>query len=236
MIMPFKRSLALLLMFLASCAEGEYQVPYVSGTEVTVLRDFVTHDSPRGRMYDLATDGPAFVAAAADGWVRFIEDQNTTEGSGDNNYVWIEHPYPFCQDPSDSARADWPGKPANYDQTCKPCRRGYCNEWTIYAHMAPNSVTGQGGFFAGLSEDDWVTAGQPIGIEDDIGVSSLGDHLHWHVFRGQPDWEPEDSQGGGHYEGLYSGPRPELHTRVCTTQGKQYMVRHRTYTSAACPS
>ena len=49
------------------------------------------------------------VVAAADGWIRFIVDSNTGHTTG-NNFVWIEHPAPYCQ----AAGVTWPGKPANY--------------------------------------------------------------------------------------------------------------------------
>ena len=228
------------LSLLVGCAVGEYQIPYRAGTVVKPFKDFVTHNSPPAKMYDINTKGFAFIAAAADGWVRFIEDGNTKSGEGlpadqlgNNNYVWIEHPYPYCQDPDDPRRANWPGKPANYDQTCKPCNKAYCNEWTLYAHMAPKSVTGTGENSANLSVDDWVTAGQTIGVEDDIGIATTGDHLHWHVMVANPDWVPTEN---GDYEAQIVGPgRPELIPVVCTSVGKRVMWRNVEYTSAPCP-
>ena len=157
------------MLLLAGCAQGEYRMPYENGTVVEVVNDHVTHSSPKAYMYDIKAQNPtpAAIVAAAPGWVRFIDDSHE-EPTNDNNYVWIEHPYPFC--PVDASRANWPGKPANYDATCIPCDRDFCNEWTTYAHMTKNSVRVD----AGLSEGDWVEAGDFLGYEDEVGWA-----MHW---------------------------------------------------------
>src|SRR5688572_12620970 len=49
-------------------------------------------------------------------------------------------------------------------------------EWTKYSHIAHDSASVD----AGLSEGDFVRAGQFLGIESDIGCAS-GDHLHFEV-------------------------------------------------------
>ena len=143
-------------------AFGTYRMPYSSGIEVKVSRDFETHN-PIGR-YDLKAKpneflgyGPFPVVAAADGWIRFIEDQNSGSDPTDDNFVWIEHPYPFCQPPA----VTWPGKPADYDDTCIQCLGDFCNEWTKYAHVAKDSVT----VHAGRSVGDFVSAGTLLGLE-----------------------------------------------------------------------
>lgn len=190
------RSAAPLFVLALACAEGEYRVPYVDGTHVRVAHDFLTHSTPDARMYDfVAVGGFGIVAAAAPGWVRFIEDghsENSTSGSIPQNYVWIEHPGRFCQDANDPERATWPGKSRDHDRTCVPCERprGYCNEWTVYAHMVQGSVTGLPPFGAGLAEGDWIEAGQPIGNEGDVGFA-FGQHLHWFVAVIDPDVEPD---------------------------------------------
>lgn len=215
------------------CAAGEYRLPYEDGTTVTITADFVTHGGPQASMYDMvASPSPGRLVAAADGWVRFIEDGNSTGGSGNNNYVWIEHPSPYCQDPSDRARATWPGKPANYDRTCEPCRRAYCNEWSVYAHMSPGSTTGTGPNEAGLSVGDWVTAGTFLGIEDDIGFTT-GVHLHWHVAVIDPDWTP--SVNGDYEAFLDEGTRPERIPVVCTAADRRVLWRESAYTAVPCP-
>jgi hypothetical protein len=166
-------------------AFNTYRLPYADGTTVSVSRDFTTHE-PEGR-YDLNGQGgaPYSIVAAADGWIRFIVDDQTGHGEGDNNYVWIEHPNPYCQ----PANVTWPGKPADYAQTCIPCSNNRCNEWTKYSHMATGTTTDD----AGLSVGDWVTAGTFLGIESDIGHAT-GSHLHWQVTKINPD-NPIDSEG-----------------------------------------
>jgi murein DD-endopeptidase MepM/ murein hydrolase activator NlpD len=217
------------ISLMVGCAEGEYRMPYANGTVVDVANDHVTHSSPKAYMYDLVAQNPAPVAvvAAAPGWVRFIEDSHE-EPTNDNNYVWIEHPYPFC--PVDARRDDWPGKPSNYGSTCIPCDREFCNEWTTYAHMTKNSVRGD----AGLSEGDWVEAGAFLGYEDDVGVASE-EHLHWHVAVIPPDTQPT-------YNGYYleyvesTGVQPEVIPIVCHEGGRSVLWRTGTYTAAGCPA
>jgi hypothetical protein len=232
-------TVALVLVLASACADGRYRLPYTDGEQVLIRRDFVTHSSPRAHMYDMEAVGhQKQLRAAASGWVRFIEDGNDRRGEGNNNFVWIEHPYPFCQDPADPARATWPGKPASYHVTCRPCTRRYCNEWTVYAHMAHRSVTVGPGSSAGLSEGDWVEAGQLIGVEDAIGgagtPSAPWQHLHWHVARISPDWTP--SANGDYESHLLSGRRAELIPIVCTGEGNRVLLRNRVYAAAPCPS
>ena len=217
------------IVLLTGCAQGEYRMPYANGTIVEVINDHVTHSTPKAYMYDIKAQNaaPAAIVAAAPGWIRFIEDSHA-EPTSDNNYVWIEHPYPFC--PVDAGRADWPGKPHDYDSTCIPCERGFCNEWTTYAHMTKNSVRGT----AGLSEGDWVLAGDFLGYEDDVGEAS-SDHLHWHIAVIPPDTEPT-------FNGYYldyvndSGKQPEVIPIVCHEGGRSVLWRTGTYTAAGCPA
>jgi hypothetical protein len=157
---------------------------------VKVWQYFETHD-PWGR-YDLHAEsgpnggGPPFtVVAAADGWIRMIQDFNSGGEGTDNNYVWIEHPYPYCQ----GAGVTWPTKPADYDQTCIPCLGAFCNEWTKYSHVATNSVTD-----AGRYEGEFVVVGMPLGQEGSVGTEQQ--HLHWEAARLDPD-NPISDQGGG---------------------------------------
>jgi hypothetical protein len=217
------------ILLVAGCAQGAYRMPYENGTVVEVATDHVTHSSPEAYMYDLVaqTAAPVAIVAAAPGWIRFIEDGHE-EPTRTNNYVWIEHPAPFC--PVDTSRADWPGKPADYDSTCIPCEREFCNEWTTYAHMTKNSVRGD----AGLSEGDWVDAGQFLGYEDEVGDAS-GVHLHWHVAVIPPDTVPT-------YNGYYldyvetTGLQPEVIPIVCHDDGRSVLWRTGTYTAAGCPA
>ena len=93
-------------------SNGIYRIPFANGTEVTITNDHFNH-CPRGRI-DMVGNNGSSIVAAADGWIRFIEDDNTQQcDCGEtfclNNYIWMEH--------------------AN-------------GEWTKYTHMQTNSVPG----------------------------------------------------------------------------------------------
>lgn len=216
-------------VLLAGCAQGEYRMPYESGTVVDVLNDHVSHSSPHAYMYDIQAQNAAtpVIVAAAPGWIRFIDDSHE-EPTDDNNYVWIEHPYPFC--PVDPSRADWPGKPSNYNSTCIPCDRDFCNEWTTYAHMTKGSVRGD----AGLHEGQWVEAGTFLGYENQVGDADIGEHLHWHVAVIPPDTQPT---WNGYYWNyvVATGVQPELIPIVCHAGGQSVIWRFGIYTAAGCP-
>ena len=228
-----KRSTMAVLMgtmvLLGGCAQGEYRMPYENGTVLDVVNDHVTHSSPKAYMYDIKAQNPtpATIVAAAPGWVRFIDDSHQ-EPTNDNNYVWIEHPYPFC--PVDASRANWPGKPANYNSTCIPCDRGFCNEWTTYAHMTKDSVRVD----AGLRVGDWVEAGTFLGYEDEVGEATIGDHLHWHVAVIPPDTQP--TYNGYYLDYVDAGHQPEVIPIVCHQGGRSVLWRFGTYTAAGCPA
>lgn len=217
------------ILLLVGCAQGDYRMPYEDGTIVEIINDHVTHDSPEAYMYDIVAQNasPAAIVAAAPGWVRFIDDSHQ-EPTQDNNYVWIEHPYPFC--PIDANRADWPGKPNDYNSTCVPCDRDFCNEWTIYAHFVKDSVRVN----AGLSEGDWVEASDFLGFEGDVGEAT-GVHLHWHVAVIPPDTVPDFN---GYYLGYVNdtGKQPELIPIVCHQGGASVLWRTGTYTADDCPA
>lgn len=91
-------------------SEGIYRIPFADGTDVEVTNDHFNH-CPRGRIDMVGTNGSSIVAAA-DGWIRFIEDDNSQQCDCSetfclNNYIWMEHPN---------------------------------GEWTKYTHMQNNSV------------------------------------------------------------------------------------------------
>jgi murein DD-endopeptidase MepM/ murein hydrolase activator NlpD len=188
-------------------------------------------------MYDMVdNEPPGFIVAAAAGWVRFIEDSHSQSGTGlPNNYVWIEHPYPYCQDPQDPQRAAWPGKPQNFDQTCIPCNKAYCNEWTVYAHFLTGTVTDASVFGAGLNVGDWVEAGQYLGMEGAVGHTDGVPHLHWHVAVLDPSITPDEA---GYYQDWVNQPGvsdPELIPLVCHADGTTLLFTNGSYTAAPCP-
>jgi hypothetical protein len=207
-------------------AFGTYRLPYADGTDVRVYQDFTTHN-PLGR-YDLKgkNGGPYSAVAAADGWVRYIMDSNIGHQTGDNNYVWIEHPAPYCQ----AAGVTWPGKPADYGQTCIPCLTDRCNEWTKYSHMSPDSTTVD----AGLSVGDWVTAGTFLGYEDDIGHAT-GDHVHWEVAKLDPAHPFSDSANGWTWDWSGGGwvGSPNVLPSICGVGLLNAGDRH---TAGPCPA
>lgn len=155
-------------------AAGTYRIPYPDGTKIWVYHDFDSHD-PRGR-YDFEglPKGHHRVVAAADGWIRFLEDRNewSDREQPHNNFIWIEHPYPYCQPEG----VTWPGKPEDYEEACVPCDREHCNEWTKYSHLVKGSASG----VAGLAVGDFVRAGRLLGYEGDVGYA-IRVHLHWEV-------------------------------------------------------
>lgn len=97
-------------------SNGIYRIPFNDGTVVDITNDHFNH-CPRGRIDMVAEGAINYIAAAADGWIRAIEDDNdemcdcTSTFSCPNNYVWIEHPN---------------------------------GEWTKYTHMVENSVSSLG--------------------------------------------------------------------------------------------
>jgi murein DD-endopeptidase MepM/ murein hydrolase activator NlpD len=207
-------------------AFGKYRVPYEDGTEVKVSDDgdFETHN---GR-YDLdgQNDPPYTIVAAADGWIRSLVDTNEENPDEDphthNNYIWIEHPYPFCQPPG----VNWTTKPADYDETCIPCLGRSCNEWTKYSHMRKGSSTA-----AGRVVGQFVSAGVPLGIEGDVGHAN-GEHLHWAVSKmGSPAGMPDPD---GNMPNCCAGDwvfAPFVLPSIC---GVGVMKEGMTFTAAPC--
>lgn len=63
-------------------------------------------------------------------------------------------------------------------------------EWSQYTHMDQGSVSA-----AGITLNEWVTAGTPLGTEGTVGCST-GDHLHFEVSRPFDPAIPFDTIGG----------------------------------------
>src|SRR5262245_42598780 len=71
-------------------SSGIYRIPFANGTEVEVTNDHFTH-CPRGRI-DMVGNNGSSIVAAADGWIRHIEDNHTQQCDCSvtfclNNYV-----------------------------------------------------------------------------------------------------------------------------------------------------
>lgn len=227
------------LVLVTACTERPYRLPYVDGTEVTITADHTDHQTPAEKMFDFrATHPRQFLAAAAAGWVREIKDTGDSSAST-NNYVWIEHPLDYCRPVDDVASG--PAPPSD----CRTCSRGVgkCNEWTLYAHMEQNSVRG----FAGLTEGEWVEAGQRIGIESDVGFTPCaagnttplcGRHVHFTVFTFDPDAISAQNVPtvNGDYESYADTlGRPELVPLFCTAAGLRFPNTGDTHVAAPCP-
>lgn len=148
-------------------SEGLYRVPYENGLNINMGSDVWTHNPP-GK-YDMwADDADKKIVAAADGWIRGIQESFDTAcfvNNGGmitccwqlNNYVIMEHPN---------------------------------GEWSGYTHIQEGSATDQG-----ISLNDWVNAGTAIGVEGNVGCSS-GRHLHWEVSRPADPTNGFQSVGG----------------------------------------
>lgn len=136
-----------------TASKGVYRIPFADGTDVVISSDHVEHGTDSNIAIDMYSKaaGSRVVVAAADGVIRFIEEDNSAKLDCDDlaysdkktNYVWIEHP-----------------------QT---------GEWTKYSHITKNSATGFGRFVG-----ETVEAGDPLGWEGDVGCAS-GVHLHFEV-------------------------------------------------------
>ena len=236
--------LGIFVVSVSACTRTPYRLPYVNGTEVQITQDHTTHTTPEEKMFDIrATTQRQTLAAAKSGWVRYVKETGNSSAAT-NNYVWIEHPLDYCQ-PSGSAP---PGN-GGLATTCKTCSKGLgrCNEWTLYAHMEQNSVSA-----AGVSVGDWVTAGQPIGIESDVGKTFCapgvttplcGRHVHFAVWKFEVDsalakptdlFNPKDDDGDyEEYAEMYG--RPEVVPLFCTAQGLRYPRQNDVHIAANCP-
>jgi hypothetical protein len=193
-------------------SKGVYRIPYADSTKVRVNRDHNTH-TPKGR-YDMGGQGGGTyrIAAAADGYVRYIEDRfdkrldcngpDNEDRSDDlpasekkNNYVWIEH--------------------AN-------------GEWTKYSHMAKGSSSAKDK--ANLKVGKFVMAGAYLGDEGDVGCAG-GDHLHFEV--GVPKASGGITSVGGFLTDNTGNKRNRI-PRICGIDGGVFAAG-RTHTARKVP-
>ncbi|WP_299488968.1 hypothetical protein [Acaryochloris sp. IP29b_bin.137] len=233
--------------------DGLYRLPYADGVDVEVTQDDLTHRTPAMNMFDFAgVATEQILVATAPGWVRYFEDENEVGGTANNNYIWIEHPLDYCQTSSSEAIG------STTPTTCKPCPKGLgkCNEWTLTVHMRNRSITSAPPLGAGLSLNEWVVAGQPIGIEGAVGVvfknnmrCSDGDfavdplcgrHAHFNVFVFDSDVPVENQipTVNGDYEEYAKqlSERPERVPAFCTQAGLRFVRKGEVHTAAPCPN
>lgn len=153
-------------------SKGRYRLPYQNGTGVRANNDHTSHPSSLNRIDMGGTGGgPYNIVAAADGWIRIIEDDNT---------LWCPsatagNPNP-CSGFSSSVCCE------RDDTSCNAgCRNNYVwiqhpnGEWTKYTHFPTNSVSGRG-----HEEGDFIQAGTVLGQQGQIGFAG-GPHLHFEV-------------------------------------------------------
>jgi hypothetical protein len=163
-------------------SQNVYRIPYANGTNVKVGRDFVTHN-PFGRIDMHGKGGGTHrIVAAADGFVRYIQDGRTKNQWPErlfrntrdclNNYVWIEH---------------------------------VNGEWAKYSHMEFGSTT----ITAKLKEDQWVAEGTYLGDEGKVGCASR-DHLHFQIYKIGTNPEIDPNHGDFDYHINDEGERVKL--------------------------
>lgn len=151
-------------------SKGRYRLPYANGTTVRASNDHTTHPSALNRI-DMSGRNAAnyAVVAAADGWLRLIEDDNT---------LWCPNADPGDPDPC-AGQANCCERD---DASCNSgCRNNFVwiehpnGEWTKYSHMRTGTVTANG-----HSLNDFVQSGEVLGTEGKVGFAG-GDHLHFEV-------------------------------------------------------
>jgi murein DD-endopeptidase MepM/ murein hydrolase activator NlpD len=151
-------------------SKGRYRLPYANGTTVRANNDHTNHPAALNRIDLGGRNGSNYViVAAADGWLRIIEDDNT---------LWCPNADPGDPDPCEGV--------ANCcerdDVSCNAdCKNNFVwiehpnGEWTKYSHMRTGSVADNGHM-----QDDFVQAGEALGIEGRVGLAG-GNHLHFEV-------------------------------------------------------
>jgi hypothetical protein len=92
-------------------------------------------------------------------------------------------------------------------------------EWTKYSHIATGTAT-----LFGISVGDIVFAGQPLGVESDVGQAS-GDHLHFEV--AVPNDSANALDSGGYIRGDNRIPQ------ICGVDGN-VLIGGATYTATGC--
>lgn len=153
-------------------SKGRYRLPYQNGTKVRANNDHTSHPSSLNRIDMGGTGGgPYNIVAAADGWIRIIEDDNT---------LWCPGPTP--SNPTPCAGFSQSVCCATDNAACNAnCRNNYVwmqhanGEWTKYTHFPNNSVTGRG-----HQVGDFIQGGTVLGQQGQIGFAS-GPHLHFEV-------------------------------------------------------
>jgi murein DD-endopeptidase MepM/ murein hydrolase activator NlpD/Fe-S-cluster formation regulator IscX/YfhJ len=168
-----------------STSSGIYRIPYADGTVVDVWQDHHTHGGSKDRI-DLNAGTGSEIVASAGGWIRFIRDLNgDTSDRGDG----LAHDGVTAQDDA-LEHACLNNDPDDLNDPPNPIV-GSCSqynnyvwiehpngEWTKYSHFGTGTVQ----IDYGWEIDDWVDAGEVLGLEDDIGAAQgnpSASHLHY---------------------------------------------------------
>ena len=167
---------------------GIYRIPYGDGTAMSVGRDHHTH-TPIDR-FDLNAGQGTPIAAAASGWIRAIVDRHgmfpnpgdSVDINGAQQADSLEH---SCgnNDPANTVV----GSCATYNNYVWIEHPN--GEYTKYTHFGTGTVQLPPPAGFGWAVDQWIEAGQVIGLEGDIGQATSGDgvspafHLHFEVAR-----------------------------------------------------
>jgi hypothetical protein len=195
-------------------SDGIYRIPYADGTDVLVTRDHHTHSPARDRIDMTAGEG-ALIVAAASGWIRGIVDHhgespNPGDGLAADGVTpqddSLEH---SCLNNNPDPEADPPEPPNPIIGSCGDYNNYVWiehpnGEWTKYTHFGTGTVQLPPPAGFGWSEDDWIEAGEVLGLESDVGAArggggvNPGFHLHTEVARpNNPDDDLAWSTNGG---------------------------------------
>ena len=226
-------------------AKGAYRMPYDDGIEVEITRDHTNHgnnDPANGTlgvrnrmdMVGLPRGAPHLLVAAADGWVRLIDD---------SNLLW-------CPNSPTNDPAICDGEPNCCERDDPTCNSGCANnyvwmehpngEWTKYSHPRVGSVT-----LLGPDVGEFVAAGTVLGIEGKVGLAS-GQHLHFEVARPRQrigTYDPEDTSDPNHpidpdgfleFDGEVTDPSYHRDNRVIFFCQLGLLLDNDVVTSVAC--
>ncbi len=215
---------------------GIYRIPYADGTLVGVNNDAHNHNNA----YDMSAGVGASLVAAAGGWIRAIVEHNGNDPNPGDGLDALGNPYadgPAGDSLEHACLSNDPGNTVPAGTSCGDYNNYVWiehpnGEYTKYSHVGTGTVTD-----AGWSVDDWIDAGEVIGLENDPGAASCGGcgpegrayHLHWEVaFANNPANDLQWSVLGGF---IQNGSR--VPARVCDIPDNDLLAGE-SYTANPC--